>query len=193
MPPVHVRRTHLALPERAAFRAPAAPAPAGARVERIAPCSTATYRALYAAVGAAWHWHDRDAWPDARLRAHLDDPRVQVWGLRAPDVPREACADGWAGYFELVAHDDAAVEIQYFGLVPGAIGHGLGGFLLERAVDAAWAMGGERVVLNTCTLDAPQALPNYLARGFVFEREEWYEAEIDEARGGARGATTRPS
>ena len=70
------------------------------------------------------------------------------------------------------------VEILYFGLVPEAIGHGLGGFLLARTVEQAWALGAERVVLNTCTLDAPQALPNYEARGFVRVREEWYEAEI---------------
>lgn len=181
MPSVRVRRVHLALPDRAAFRPPAAPAPVGARVERLAPCPTATYRALYAAVGAPWHWHDRDAWPDARLRAHLDDPRVQVWGLRAPDLPPAALAAGFAGWFELVPAADDAVEIQYFGLVPGAIGRGLGGFLLAEAVAAAWALGGARVVLNTCTLDAPQALPNYLARGFRIVREEWYDAERDDA------------
>jgi hypothetical protein len=30
------------------------------------------------------------------------------------------------------------------------------------------------VILNTCTLDSPRALPNYLARGFTIVREDRY-------------------
>jgi hypothetical protein len=36
-------------------------------------------------------------------------------------------------------------------------------------------------MLNTCTLDAPQALPNYLARGFTITREERYSVEVPAA------------
>jgi len=72
------------------------------------------------------------------------------------------------------------VEVMYFGLVPSFIGRGLGGWLLTRAVEEAFALGGKRVILNTCTLDAPQALPNYLSRGFTIVREERYRLEIPE-------------
>jgi GNAT superfamily N-acetyltransferase len=182
MPTVRVRRVHLELSDRAQFRPPARDAaPAGARAAPIAPCPTDVYRALYAVVGGPWHWRDRLAWSDDQLRAHLDDPRVRVWGLRAPGLPAGALAAGFAGYFELVAGGpggDGAVEIQYFGLVPGAIGRGLGGFLLARAVEEAWALGAGRVTLNTCSLDAPQALPNYRARGFREVRDEWYDQEL---------------
>jgi GNAT superfamily N-acetyltransferase len=178
MPTVRVHRTHLELPDPAAFRPPTAPPPPGARVERLDPCPVPLYRALYRAVGERWHWRDRNAWSDDRLAAHLADPRVSVWGLRAPAVPPRAETDTLAGYFELVRLDDGAVEIAYFGLLPEAIGHGLGGFLLARAVEEAWATGAARVVLNTCTLDSPQALPNYRARGFMEVRDEWYETEI---------------
>jgi hypothetical protein len=42
-------------------------------------------------------------------------------------------------------------------------------------VERAWEAGADRVLVNTCTLDHPQALPNYLARGFevVRKRTEW--------------------
>ncbi len=184
MPTVRVRRTHLELSDRASLRAPVT-TPAGARVERLDPCPVPRYRALYRAVGARWHWRDRDGWSDERLRAWLDDPRVRILVLRAPGVePRAAELDGIAGYAELARRDDGTVEIAYFGLVADAIGRGLGGFLLARAVEEAWALGGERVVLNTCTLDAPQALPNYLARGFRPVREEWYDAELPDSLGG---------
>ena len=100
-----------------------------------------------------------------------------------------------AGYFELRRHDDRLVEIMYFGLAQPFIGRGLGGWLLTRACDEAFVLGGSRVVLNTCTLDAPQALPNYLARGFTIVREERYASELDleerERAGPHRG--TQPS
>jgi hypothetical protein len=40
------------------------------------------------------------------------------------------------------------------------------------------------VILNTCTLDAPQALPNYLARGFAITREERYSVDVPVAMAG---------
>jgi GNAT superfamily N-acetyltransferase len=178
---VRVLRTHLELPDAASFRPPVTPPPPGARVERIDPCPVPLYRALYRAVGERWHWRDRLAWDDARLATHLDDPRVGVWGLRAPTVPPRPEPDsgtGLAGFFELVRRVDGAVEIAYFGLVAEAIGQRLGGLLLARAVEESWRLGATRVTLNTCTLDHPQALPNYRARGFRAVREEWYETEL---------------
>jgi hypothetical protein len=42
-------------------------------------------------------------------------------------------------------------------------------------------MGAQRVWVHTCTLDHPQALPNYLARGFqIFRVEEASEDLPDE-------------
>ena len=173
-----VRRTYLELSDPSEFRSPTKPPPPGARAERIAPCTVAMYRALYRAVGESWYWRDQNARPDEQLDAHLRDPRVSVWGLRAPGVDGPSDTEGRVGYFELVQRDDRSVEILYFGLIPSAIGRGLGGFLLARAVEEAWRLGATRVELNTCTLDAPQALPNYLARGFRPMREEWYETQL---------------
>ena len=81
-----------------------------------------------------------------------------------------------AGWYELRrVPEDGSVEIAYFGLMPGAIGRGLGKALLGCAVRDAWAMGATRVWLHTCTLDHPHALPNYLARGFRVYKTESYE------------------
>ena len=67
---------------------------------------------------------------------------------------------------------------MYFGLAPGFIGRGLGGWLLTCAVRQAFAMGASRMLLNTCTLDAAQALPNYLARGFSIVSEDQYLLDV---------------
>lgn len=135
---------------------------------RLAPDA---YRAMYAAVGERWHWRDRLLLTDDELDAYFASPDVHLWALRVGDVV--------AGYFELQRYADARVEIMYFGLAPGFIGRGLGGWLLTRAAEEAFALGAERVTLHTCTLDSPHALPNYLARGFVIVREETYVHTLD--------------
>lgn len=166
---VEVRRTYLTMHSPAELRPSrrAAP-PFTVREER--ECTVAAYRELYRRVGEHWHWHDRDAWSDERLAAHLRRPEIHLHVARVEGH--------LAGWFELERHADGGVEIVYFGLVPEWIGRGLGSALLTRAVQEAWALGASRVWLHTCTLDAPSALPNYLARGFVRDREERYLATL---------------
>jgi GNAT superfamily N-acetyltransferase len=168
---VDVTRTHLELRSFAALRPAAAPA-LPVRLHRLPALAAAEYRALYTLVGQQWFWRDRLVWADDELEAYLASPNVHVWLLTV--------AGATAGYFELQHHASGDVEVMYFGLVSSFIGRGLGGWLLTRAVEEAFALGGERVVLNTCTLDAPQALPNYLARGFTIVREEHYLLELPE-------------
>ena len=86
--------------------------------------------------------------------------------------------DESAGFFELERMNDHSVEISYFGLLPAFIGRGLGKAMLTRAADEAWALGASRVWLHTCTLDAPNALPNYKARGFQEFETHRYIADI---------------
>ena len=162
-----VRRTHLALRSLDLLRAPTqAPTLDDVRLERRTAPRLAEYRALYRVVGERWHWRDRLAWSDGRLAAWLARPDVQLHVLTIGDAP--------GGFFELHRHVAGDVEIIYFGLAEGAMGRGLGGWMLARAVDAAFAMGATWVGLNTCTLDGPAALPNYLARGFRPYRTEEY-------------------
>jgi GNAT superfamily N-acetyltransferase len=165
---IDVTRTHLELRSPDALRRVPPPA-VPATVRPLHPISAAEYRALYTLVGDRWLWRDRLVWTDEELDAYLSAPNVHVWLL--------SVGGATAGYFELKQHSDA-VEVMYFGLVPTFMGRGLGGWMLTRAVDEAFALGTRRVILNTCTLDAPQALPNYLARGFSIVREERYLLDV---------------
>jgi len=120
-------------------------------------------RFLYTAVGGRWHWLARLGWSYAEWERHLDRPEVETWVAYIRGTP--------AGYFELEARpDDGTVEITQIGLLPPFIGRGLGGHLLTVAVRRAWAIGATRVVVHTFSLDHPNALSNYRARGFrVFD------------------------
>lgn len=149
--------------------AASAPLPEGARLERLDRCPPELYRELYAGVGKEWSWFDRLWWSDERLAAHLAQPEVAIRVLYLGDTP--------AGYYELVGHpEDRSVEIGYFGLMPHAIGRGLGRWLLAQAVEEAWGGAPERIWLHTCTLDHPAALPNYLKAGFAITGTEQVDA-----------------
>ena len=165
---VDVVRTYLELTHPDALRGVPFKDP-NALVRRLAPDAVAKYRQLYRDVGERWYWHDRLTWSDGQLARHLASPDVAVSELLVQDTP--------AGYFELRRHPDD-VEIAYFGLMPRFIGRGLGGALLTRAAQDAWAMGGRRVWLHTCTLDSPHALPNYRARGFRSFKSEHLSVDI---------------
>jgi GNAT superfamily N-acetyltransferase len=135
--------------------------------------AVSNYRRLYREVGARWHWHDRNAWSDEQVAEHLARPAITVWECMVGEET--------AGFFELERRDDGSVEISYFGLLASFIGRGIGKTMLTRAADEAWALGAARVWLHTCTLDSPNALPNYKARGFrEFKQERFVEQLPDE-------------
>jgi GNAT superfamily N-acetyltransferase len=176
----HVVRTHLELSSPDKLRPGRSP-DIVPRIKLERP-SAAEYLELYSRIGEPWHWRDRLAWSDDELRRYLGDPRVRVYTANVDDEN--------AGYFELKHHENGSIEIMYFGLDQRFTGKGLGGWLLTRAVEEAFSLGARRVMLNTCTLDAPQALPNYLARGFVITREETYTVALPSPpRATATGAT----
>lgn len=134
------------------------PLPAGAQVLRVTSCSVPFYRYLYNTVGEPWLWWLRRVVPDAELAAHLARPQVGVRVLYRGGEP--------VGFYELEGRADGSVNLAYFGLMPHAIGQGMGRALLGQAVDLAWRSGARAVTVNTCTADHPRALPNYLAAGF---------------------------
>ncbi len=172
-PPFEALRTHL-LHDLGA-PAPGPPPRSSLLLERLDDCPAALYLWLYRETGREYHWVDRLRWTEAETANYLAEPGRAVWLLRDEALP--------VGWFELAPSADAAVEIVYFGLLPWAVGQtrGLGRWLLESAVREAYATGAARVVVNTCSLDHREALPNYLSRGFRTVREERYQVSADAA------------
>lgn len=121
-------------------------------------------RFLYTAVGGGWLWIDRLSWSYARWTEWLDRPELETWVAFVGGNP--------AGYFELERQPGDNVEIAYFGMLPQFVGQGLGGLLLTGAAERGFEMGASRVWVHTCSLDHPNALAAYQARGFRIFRIE---------------------
>ncbi|MEU8581392.1 GNAT family N-acetyltransferase [Streptomyces abikoensis] len=147
-------------------------ASSGIRIERAAVPSPEFSRFLYTAVGGDIRWTDRLSWSYERWTAFLERPGTETWVAYEHGTP--------AGYVELDAQPEGAVEIVYFGLIPHFRGRRIGGHLLSVGTARAWDLAErwpereptKRVWLHTCSLDGPHALGNYERRGFrVFGTE----------------------
>ena len=72
------------------------------------------------------------------------------------------------GIVEMDLSKPQETEISFFGLVPEAVGGGIGGWLMGEAIAIAFARPGVgRLWLHTCHFDSPQALPFYMHMGFA--------------------------
>ena len=127
-------------------------------------------RFLYATVGAPWMWYMRLPWTWQQWQDYVARESIETWVAYQGATP--------IGYFELEKQPRGITEIAYFGLVPEFVGQGLGKQLLNDAVNKAWDTADNRIWLHTCTLDHPNALPNYLNRGFKVFKEEDIEEII---------------
>nr|WP_086939604.1 GNAT family N-acetyltransferase [Thaumasiovibrio occultus] len=120
---------------------------------------------LYKLVGEQWQWTDKANWSSAQWENYANDPNLRLFVAYVQGTP--------AGYFELyqIAQPETnaiTVDIGYFGLASDFIGKGLGGDLLTRCIQTAWALPNTtRVTVNTCSLDHPGALANYQQRGMT--------------------------
>lgn len=126
------------------------------------------YRYIQHTVGDPWLWYERRKMSDEQIAAIINDEDVEIYVLSEGGVP--------AGFVELDFRDmpDEA-DIAYFGLMPDFIGKGLGPYLLDWAIHAAWDRdpAPKRLTVNTCTLDHPSALGAYQKAGFTpYAREE---------------------
>lgn len=116
------------------------------------------YRYLQDRVGRKWQWVNVLRLSDEELAAKLQKPGRDIRVLYLDGAP--------AGFFDIDPHKADETEIAYFGMMDHATGLGLGRWFLGAAIEAAWATGPRQVVVQTCTLDHPAALPLYQKLGF---------------------------
>ena len=120
---------------------------------------------FYKQVGKNHRWIDRLSWSDEKWINYISNKNMETYII----------SDSYelAGFFELLYNPKLKeTEISYFGLLEEYIGKGIGGFALSVAIKKSFEKNIKRVWLHTCTLDHPNALKNYKARGMtVFKKE----------------------
>lgn len=128
-------------------------------LERWGCPDVADYKKLFRKIGEDWLWFGRLALTDDKLEATLTASGHEVF---------TPVMDGRAmGLLEINYADPENPELAYFGLVPSAVGTGLGRWLMQQAVRMAWSRPQtQRFWLHTCTGDSPQALGFYRSCGF---------------------------
>jgi GNAT superfamily N-acetyltransferase len=118
-----------------------------------------SYRKLFREVGEDWIWFGRLVHDDKTLEHLLAEPARENYLPIIDGKP--------VGTLELDFANPEEPELSYFGLVPGAIGGGLGRWLMAQALDIVWSRPEtKRLWVHTCTGDSPQALIFYQACGF---------------------------
>jgi len=152
--------THMVCAEAAEPR----PQPPGVVLRREDRIEPEVYRMLFRMVGRDWLWTSRLMLEDDALVQILLDPSVTLYTLQGEDGP--------LGIVELDQNDSASPEISFFGLVPAAMGRGIGGWLMGHMQQRLFRGGADRIRLNTCTLDSPNALKFYMRSGFRAERRD---------------------
>lgn len=152
--------THLEMTEPHAWRA--APR-TDVALAAVPEPDLAWYLRLYREIGEEWLWFSRLTLGEQRLAELLADPGCEIFAVRDET--------GDVGLIELDFSDPVNVEISFFGLVPVAVGRGLGRWLMGEVLRVAWSRPRTRLVwLHTCTLDHPNALSFYLKCGFRAHR-----------------------
>ncbi|MER7816100.1 GNAT family N-acetyltransferase [Streptomyces sp. NPDC096153] len=158
---------------------PAAEPAGDVRIVRAEVPSPEFSRFLYTAVGGDIRWTDRLGLTHAEWEESLTRPGVETWVAYERGTP--------AGYVELEAQEEGAVEIVYFGLIPAFRGRRIGGHLLSYGTARAWDLAErwpgrtptKRVWLHTCSKDGPYAMDNYLRRGYtLFDTKVEEEPEV---------------
>ena len=120
---------------------------------------------FYKQVGKNHRWIDRLSWSDKKWINYISNRNLETYIISE--------FDELVGFFELLYNPELEeTEISYFGLLEEYIGKGIGGYALSVAIKKSFEKNIRRVWLHTCTLDHPNALKNYIARGMtVFKKE----------------------
>ena len=120
---------------------------------------------FYKQVGKKHRWLDRLNWSDEKWINYISNKNLDTYNI--------SDSENLVGFFELLNNPHLSeTEISYFGLLEEYIGRGIGGYALSVAIRKSFEKDIKRVWLHTCTLDHPNALKNYIARGMtVFKKE----------------------
>ncbi len=101
------------------------------QLRRVSSPDLDWFRALFRSVGEPWLWSSRLKLSDAALSAIIRAPGVEVYAVDSEGRDQ--------GLLELDFCKSKSCEIAFFGLAPSLVGRGAGRWLMNRALERAWA------------------------------------------------------
>ena len=133
-------------------------------VEKIKP-DFQLNKFFYKQIGKKYRWTDRLIWTDLQWSNYVSNKNLETYVIKN--------GDDLVGYFELIHHPEInETELAYLGLFEDYFGKGVGGYALTTAIVKSFEKKIKRMWVHTCTLDHPNAIKNYLARGMKIFKEE---------------------
>ena len=128
-------------------------------IEEVDP--TADFaKQMYWEVGGPWIWGDRRAYSQQQWLDYTALPGFRQFKL--------CLKDGTLAGFAETSFDTESgqAELEYFGLLPQAVGLRAGAAFLSQIIGKLWDGRCSRIRLSTCTLDHPGAFRVYSRCGF---------------------------
>ena len=120
---------------------------------------------FYKQIGKKYRWTDRLIWTDFQWSNYVSNKNLETYVIKN--------GNDLVGYFELIYHPEKnEIELAYLGLFEDYFGKGVGGYALTTAILKSFEKKIKRIWVHTCTLDHPNAIKNYLARGMKIFKEE---------------------
>ena len=135
------------------------PLPHGMWLEESDP-SAAFAKQMYWEVGGPWIWGDKRAYSDAEWQNYTAIEGFRQFKLFLNDGTL-------AGYAETsLTHDSRLGLLEYFGLLPHAVGVKAGPAFLSQIIGKLWDSNPHQLHISTCTFDHPGAFRVYSRCGF---------------------------
>ena len=159
LPPCHIASVVTFLEMRAPPAVANTPLP-GAALTRLGAHDEPRYTAIYRTLGERWVWFGRLALTAGERAEIIGSPAVEAYAVSLNGED--------AGLLELDFRQPGAAELAFFGLYDKAIGTGTARWLMDRALERAFARHSvRRLWVHTCTFDHPRAVDFYQRSGFT--------------------------
>jgi GNAT superfamily N-acetyltransferase len=133
--------------------------PAATTLRHVAAPDADWYLALFHKIGDEYLWFSRLVMPRDELETIINDPHEAIYVVEQGGSEE--------GLLELDFRTPGECEIAYLGLTAKLVGAGIGRWLMNRAIELAWAKPISRFWVHTCNLDHPNALEFYRRSGFT--------------------------
>ena len=135
------------------------------KINKINKISVNLYKKIYKEVGSKYNWISRLKLNEKELKEIVHNKNVEIYLMTVKGL--------FVGFLELDYRYLKEIKIVHLGLTESFIGKGYGKILLNFAINKAKKIGITPLILQTNSLDHPNALMFYQKNGFqVFSRRD---------------------